>query len=747
MPKSSSPFIEAVAVADGQTPGLKWLIRVIHAGKSGNNNFYPDSTLREAAPMFDGVRVFVKSDDQHIKGQGKSFNQLIGQLSSARFVEGNSKDNGEIQATLTLLASAGDVPAKLREAYDNGMSDLFGFSIDADALTNKRGSLREATKFTKIHSVDLIIEPGAGGELINLIEAINPHEQSEMKLKERMIEAVKAANNNTIPDGLDVDNDEQLEAFYREAINHTSRIRDNVGAKNDNGEASIAKYEERMRMVEARADAKQLLKDSNLPEPVIAKLHNQFAATESFTLENVREAIQVERDVLAKLTESGHVAGLGGSPRIENGKDRSEKVDDMLDDFFNPATKARSFRECYAEITGDSGVTGLLQNCDTRRLKEALGSEERFAEAISASSFGNILGNSITRAMVRDYNSLANYSDFLNLVDIVPISNFRTQERTRMGGYGNLPAVSENAAYAALTSPSDEKSTYAITKRGGKETISLETIANDDVGAIRKVPQRLAVAAKRTLYEFVLDFLSTNPTIYDSATLFHAALHGNLGSSALDATSFAAARLAMKQQTESNGPTAIVTGSISTTTLTVSAVTSGSLAVGQAIKGTGVTAGTTITALGTGTGGTGTYTVSASQTVSSTTIMADSAAAKRLGLLLKHIYVPANLEEAAYNLFVRTTNIDESFVQSRKPTVHVVDYWTDTNNWFATADKMEVPLIELGFYNGNEEPELFVQDLPTQGSLFSNDQIIYKIRHIYGGSVQDYRGLYGAVVA
>jgi hypothetical protein len=38
------------------------------------------------------------------------------------------------------------------------------------------------------------------------------------------------------------------------------------------------------------------------------------------------------------------------------------------------------------------------------------------------------------------------------------------------------------------------------------------------------------------------------------------------------------------------------------------------------IGGTGVTAGTTITALGTGTGGAGTYTVSASQTVTATTI-------------------------------------------------------------------------------------------------------------------------------
>ena len=67
---------------------------------------------------------------------------------------------------------------------------------------------------------------------------------------------------------------------------------------------------------------------------------------------------------------------------------------------------------------------------------------------------------------------------------------------------------------------------------------------------------------------------------------------------------------------------AIVTGAIAGTTLTVSAVTSGTLKIGQTIEGSGVTDGTIIKAFGTGSGGAGTYTVSASQTVSSTTIYA-----------------------------------------------------------------------------------------------------------------------------
>jgi hypothetical protein len=69
---------------------------------------------------------------------------------------------------------------------------------------------------------------------------------------------------------------------------------------------------------------------------------------------------------------------------------------------------------------------------------------------------------------------------------------------------------------------------------------------------------------------------------------------------------------------------AVFTGAIAATTLTVSAFTSGTpLAVGHFIEGAGVTAGTYITALGSGTGGTGTYTVSASQSVGSEAMTTD----------------------------------------------------------------------------------------------------------------------------
>lgn len=70
--------------------------------------------------------------------------------------------------------------------------------------------------------------------------------------------------------------------------------------------------------------------------------------------------------------------------------------------------------------------------------------------------------------------------------------------------------------------------------------------------------------------------------------------------------------------------TASFTGSIATTTLTVSAVSAGTIYPSMQITGTGVTAGTRIVAQLTGTaGGAGTYTVSVSHTVASTAMTGD----------------------------------------------------------------------------------------------------------------------------
>lgn len=69
---------------------------------------------------------------------------------------------------------------------------------------------------------------------------------------------------------------------------------------------------------------------------------------------------------------------------------------------------------------------------------------------------------------------------------------------------------------------------------------------------------------------------------------------------------------------------AVFTGAVSGTTLTVTAVNSGTLAVGQNLFAVGALQETVITALGTGSGGTGTYTIGLSQTIATSQMYTSS---------------------------------------------------------------------------------------------------------------------------
>lgn len=118
------------------------------------------------------------------------------------------------------------------------------------------------------------------------------------------------------------------------------------------------------------------------------------------------------------------------------------------------------------------------------------------------------------------------------------------------------------------------------------------------------------------------------------------------------------------------GNAAVFTGAISTTTLTVSAVTSGTIQVGQPISGTGVTAGTIITALGTGTGGVGTYTVGTSQTVASTTITSSTGIGTSQFTLEAYVYA-TNSRFMTFASWGNTTGHFRCFIQDSSKTISV----------------------------------------------------------------------------
>ncbi|MBE0598968.1 MAG: hypothetical protein IH614_17070 [Desulfuromonadales bacterium] len=423
--------------------------------------------------------------------------------------------------------------------------------------------------------------------------------------------------------------------------------------------AQAAPDMEKMQRMTCQTYLKGELADSKLPAAVQEKLTKQFAGR-VFETEDLTAAIRLEKEMLDKMTASGTVLGAGGIRITEDAHDKSVQ---MLDDFF--AGKTHSFRAAYIQVTGDDRVTGDLK------------AATRLSASVQSGTFAAVLGDSIARQMVAEYNA-SGLNDWRKIVTVVPLMDFRTQRRVRLGGYGDLPAVAEGNPYAALVTPSDEEATYAPTKRGGTEDITLEAIKNDDVSAIRRLPQKLSRAAARTLHKFVFDFLATNPVVFDAKSLFHVD-HGNLGAAALAKATISAGRLAMIKQQEagSNEP---------------------------------------------------------------------------LGIPPRYLVLPPELEDSAYEITVQPNpgnfmpNAPDS-VRRQSLEIIAVKAWTDINNWFMVADPKDIPTIEIGFLDGREEPELFVQDQPNVGSMFSNDKLTYKIRHIYGGTVEDYRGLYGALVA
>ncbi len=69
----------------------------------------------------------------------------------------------------------------------------------------------------------------------------------------------------------------------------------------------------------------------------------------------------------------------------------------------------------------------------------------------------------------------------------------------------------------------------------------------------------------------------------------------------------------------------------------------------------------------------------------------------------------------------------------------VVNPLLEGTAWGVHRRSSDVPSIEAAFLD-NEEPELTLADDPKAGLLFSEDKVVYKIKHTYGAGVVDHRG-------
>ncbi|MCX5888069.1 MAG: hypothetical protein NTY36_01290 [Deltaproteobacteria bacterium] len=672
----------------GDDQGYEWLVSLISAGLAKSGTFYPPEVLREAAPLFEGVRAFKRSDDDHLKEKGASVENIVGWHDQVQFQEA---DGGRLVSHFHVAGDAPWLAVKMRQAWNQGKTDLLGFSIVADGRASLRRQdgrmVRYAEAITKVDAVDPVLNASAGGQIIRMIQAdgAGTGGKDEMEFIERMIKMIEAERPELLQ-GKDQANlkEEEVMTLFREAMKTKVPEADRAKAKEQKDLLErIEQSEARFQEAECRNLLSTKLVACGLPEITQTKLRKDFTARKIFTEAKLDQGIKDEREYLASFHEA---AGLKGFAPAAAGAAEQDKVIAGLDGFFFQTDQKlkdlkvprfKSFREAYVMITGDRLVTG--------RLGDAKGLT-RFKEALGTDSWAQIFGDSMYRRLLAEYNLPQYQSWRLIASDIVPVQDFRQNYRMRVGGYGDLPHVGQHDNYLELASPNDQEIGYAVDTLGGLEFLSRRMIIDDQVGAIRRIPINLARAAARTLFKDFFGIFVANPVMgYTPAEaggnkpLFDNA-HGNLGSTAMSAAGLTATRVAMRSQTSFDGNDV-------------------------------------------------------------------------LGLVPRYLLGPNELEEMMFELTKSGLKVPASGELTDLPTLHtgldylVLDFWNDATDWVAVADPKDIPTIEVGFLQGREEPEIFIQDQPQQGYMFSSDKLAYKLRFEYGILPLEHRGFFKHVVS
>jgi peptidoglycan hydrolase-like protein with peptidoglycan-binding domain len=668
--------------------GRIFRVQIIEAGDSKNARRYPQPVLAEGARLYEGAKAY----DHHRTTAELQSSTIAGLVGSYRNVEATGTG---LEGDLHLLPSATHTAEALDAsiaAQEQGLPPLVGISHDAMTYTRPitvgGRRMQEAVRIAKVHSADVVADPAAGGKAVRVlaggIEETDPADAGE-SIEEDDVpitsQTVLAALKDASPEDLAAVGLSKVEQPTETAPPAVEPAPTTESVSLGVDKASFLGG----LMIERKVES------AGLPATLAAQLAG--------TLPDRITESDVDAQVAAIKSALGMVERSGLTPTVTTTvtQESIDKKVEALDKFFagDYTGGYRSFREAVLDFTGyrprswgEDVNKVLLRECIGDGQYDAdgrlQGGAKRSTESMTASTWSLVLGDSLTRRLVAEYNQ-PNLQTWRQVVSsIVPINDFRTQRIDRIGGYGVLPTVAQGAPYQPLTSPTNEEVTYAIAKRGGTEDLTLEMIANDDVRAISKIPTKLGLAAAQTVYRYVWDMIVTNGTIYDSTALFTTG-HGNYvnagSGSALSQSALSAARLLMTSQTAYGDATDFIAP-------------------------------------------TPQYLVFVNDLEELAWQLCHSAVA-----LPTPANTPPNSTGAA-----NTPNLHQGLIPIR------LDYPASTTAWWTVADPNQVPTIEMGFYLGRQDPELFTQSDQTVGSMFNADKFTYKIRHAYNGAPLDFRG-------
>ena len=451
---------------------------------------------------------------------------------------------------------------------------------------------------------------------------------------------------------------------------------------------------EQAEQIRCEAVLQKALAASSLPVPLQEELTRRYKG-KTFKAEELEEDIKQIRQTFARVVPENRMA----SPTVRITMQEEDKMQIALDRLFglthelkietdprgiekivqgNPLPHEipafRSLRQAYTAYTGDPDVTG-----ETKL--------SRITQIFNTAGFPYALASTLNRLLLRDYAAAA-YRQTELVSRITAPSDFRNQERIRVGYFGDLSTVGEDEEYEEIPAVTDERISYAVATRGNLLTVTRRTIINDDLGFVAAQVAKLGRSAARTLAKYIWSFAISNAS-YDGDGLawFHGT-HGNLGATALSATIATSVALldivdlAMFNMTEKDSGEKLALS--------------------------------------------GPYLLVVPKAIHSIAIA---------------------INQAEYQDAVFTPNPwYHAFGVNNERIFPNPFYATELNDWMIFDVSGNVDLLEIGFLQGRQNPEFFLADQPTAEAMFHNDRMIYKVRHEYAGDILDYRGGYKAVV-
>jgi len=733
--------------------GKVWEICIIESGKSINGLYYESECLEEACDVFEGLKVYAhKYGDtldhrpDELPDPSLFFANYVGFIKDVKYVstDSGSKLVAKFHCTSDAIRNA------LKNTWSLDQGQMPGFSIDSYVKIEEEGGIKKVTKISEANSLDIVTSPSAGGAFERLVASIQKNTKQENEMEKFLKLLLAMIKGGAVKmEGIEGKSDEEIITLLTEkfsgqvkegeepakeaeltedmvkalldeqdieAIHEKLKQLLDSQAEDEKVKEAAKKAEDDIKAKEATDKAKAtdrldelekqnainstekevgtlLAKESKMSDIAKQKVVTQFNGRAA-TFEEIGNAIKIEKEYLDRITESQNDkvgARHGGTIMMDAPIDKMQKAVDLLID--PDLKRAKESADDYKDIPEFSGLREALSRIHGVDLYSAFADNtgrQNAAQRVKESASGDfavMLGDSMNKRMFRMYNFMKAREIWTKFVTEESFNNLNQQKLVRIGGFSELATIAEAGTYPSMDTPSEENPTYDPLKKGGIFTLTEEMLINDNLRAIKQFPIEMARAAIHTLNKYIFDLIGgcdgsdtlNTKNIYDGTALYTEA-HGNLISAALSSTTFESAMQKMADQAQ-----------------------------------------------------------------------ADSGIP--LGLNGKYLLTPNELRKTAWDVTVNEltqANANGGSVQNAQSRYAVEPlnmpkgYMCNVANFFMLiADPIDIEGLTVGYFNNKREPEILLQDQPTIGNVFTNDQIKYKVKFRYGATITDYRAFQG----